>query len=430
MQILGLITENLASGSDHFGMNQSFFQQAMRAFKEIPFLGAIVLVLIVNLALASSNPFKAVDPEKLPSIHGWAYWATKDLLTRQDKPNVVVFGSSAVMQPLWWQEAAYRGSDVDLVSDHQSRYLGHVIQKYSPATSPNCFNFALPGAMPSDEYMIIQTMIKSNRQPKIIVMGLHPRDLMDNSFNCAASSKHYQYLSRYNPDLATSLLNLSMPQLWRRLAYQVESLLFLRQKKSEVQLVVSEEIESAEHPWLSCLPESPLSATDLKDKKLAIYVDEIEKGVWIAHPTSPYQYVDATFDCVRRFKKTNNELFVNQKAWLEMSLAACRKAGIGVVLVNMPRTEILSRVMPPGTYERHVQLIKSLAESYGDAYLDIDVSGRYRLDDYTDWIHMNAGGGRKVLDAIGEFIGKDNALAALISPDNTALATKERAHAL
>lgn len=411
-------------------MKQFSYQQAIRAFKEIPFLTAVVMVLLVNIALASSNPFKGINPEKLPSVHGWAYWATKDLLTRQDKPNVVVFGSSAVMQPLWWQEAAFRGSDVDLVSDHQSRYLAHVIHEYSPQTNANCFNYAMPGAMPSDEYMVIQTMITSGNKPKVIVMGLHPRDFMDNSFNCAASSKHYQYLSRYNPELATSLLDLSMPQIWRRLAYQIESVLFFRQRKNDMQLVLSDKIEAMEHPLLANFPESPLSNTDVKDKKLAIYVDEIEKGVWIAHPTSPYQYIDATYDCVRRFKKPNAELFANQKKWVEMSLALCKKEGIAVVLVNMPRTEILTRLMPQGTYERHVQLVKSLAQSFNAAYLDIDIPSRYRLDDYTDWIHMNAGGGKKVLDAIGEFIGKNNALAALISPDNQALATKERAHAL
>lgn len=384
--------------------------------KRLPIVGALFIVLAVNLLLFILNPLKSWEHYVEPTTRGWAWWATTDFLSRQQPANVVVFGSSAVMHPLWLQEAAFRNQDVEIVVDHQSRYLESVIKKYSPTAEPICFNFGLPGCMPSDDYMIMRALFKAERKPKIAVIGLHPRDLMDNTFSCAASSKHFQHMARFTD--AEPLLELSMPQFWRRMAYRLESLLFLKSKHDDIQQLLTDCLRPVTDRCFGGLPRNPLDGTAEEDRRLACYAIDIEKGVWIAHPTSPYWYVEATADCRKRFKKSNESLFENQKTWLKMCLDICKKEEIKAVIVNMPTTATVRQSMPPATRERHLRTVKELAAAYGCPFLDIDVEGRYEAQDFTDWIHMDASGGEKVLAAIGKFIGETSELSScLANPD-------------
>lgn len=389
--------------------NKPLNRQPGSIFRRLPILGALIIVLAINLFLAMANPLQKVDPESLPVGHGWAWWAANEYQKPNKHFDIVVFGSSAMMHPLWLGEATYRNEDVDLVVDHRSRCLEDAIKNVAPNAQPSCFNFAMPGAMPSDDYMIVNALFKKDKTPKLLVITLHPRDLMDNTFGAAASSRHYKYLSRFVEPKPPE--ELAMPELWRRIVYHLEQSLFIKSKNHDIQLLASEQIRTLVKPMLLQLPKSNLDAKANEDRKLAIYVDELQQGVWIAHPTAPYHFIEATDDCRKRFKKSNQGQFDNQIAWLKLCLDSCKHKGIKVVLVNTPATDMVKQIMPPGTYERHVGTIKLLAKEYGCPFLDADKDVKYGQTDFTDWIHMNGDGGMKVLQCIGTFIGDNKELA-------------------
>jgi hypothetical protein len=395
-------------------------------FRRLPILGALLIVLVVNLLLVAFNPLQKIDPESLPVGHGWAWWAANEFQKPAKSFNVVVFGSSAMMHPLWLGEATYRNEDVDLVVDHRSRCLEDAIKKGAPGTQPSCFNFAMPGVMPSDDYMVINALFKSDKKPNLVVISLHPRDLMDNTFGPAASSRHYKYLSRFVEPKPP--LELAMPELWRRLVYHVEQTMFIKSKNHDIQLIASEQIRSAVKPMLSQLPASKLDAKANEDRKLAIYVDELQQGVWIAHPTAPYHFINALDDCQRRFKKPNQEQFDNQSKWLKLCIETCQKQGIAVLLVNTPVTPMVKQLMPKGTYERHLSTIKNIAEEYNCGFLNTDEIANCQQLDFTDWIHMNGNGGIKVLQCIGAHIANDKQLQASLPHAKVQLAGKQQKH--
>ncbi|MBX9771889.1 MAG: DUF1574 family protein [Candidatus Obscuribacterales bacterium] len=390
--------------------NKPFNPKPGSIFSRLPIIGALIIVLALNLVLALANPLQKIDPENLPVGHGWAWWAANEYQKPDSTFNTVVFGSSAMMHPLWLGEATFRNEDVDLVVDHRSRCLEEAIKKGAPGTQPSCFNFAMPGAMPSDDYMIMKALFKSDKKPKLVVITLHPRDLMDNTFGSAATSRHYKYLSRFVD--TRPLLELAMPEVWRRLVYQLEQTLFIKSKNHDIQLLASESIGSAMKPLLAHLPKSQLDAKDNEDRKLAIYVDELQQGVWIAHPTAPYHFINALDDCLRRFKKPNDAQFKNQTTWLKMCLSTCKQEGIQVLLVNTPVTDTVKQLMPPGTYERHLSTIQALSVEYNCPVLNANEATQYEQTDFTDWIHMNGDGGQKVLGCIGKFIADNQQLKA------------------
>ncbi|MBX9666248.1 MAG: hypothetical protein K2X93_01460 [Candidatus Obscuribacterales bacterium] len=392
---------------------------------KIPIVGALFILVFANIALLIFDPIKRVDADSLPTIRSWVYWAATDYRQRQKTPDVVYLGSSVMMHPTWWQEATFRNKDVDLVADHTSHYGESMIGKYSGVNNLSCFNFGLPGAVPSDAYMIVKSLFKEEKKPKLVVLGMVPRDMVDNDFSHAGSSRHYRYLSRFVD--TTGMEELAVPNIWERPQYWVNDFLYLKGKSQPIQQVARHEAESLLAPALKSLPGSPLDRVTDEDRKFAMHHAELEKGVWVAHPTTPYFYVEAAdADCLKRYATPNNELFQNQKTWLDMTLKALKDDNIEVLVVNFPVTNMALRCMRDGVYDRHVSTLKAMAAKYDFGFLDAQASGKFLPEDFTDWAHMDASGGEKVHDLIGQYIGsKQKLVAKLGSAASTSVAGKE-----
>ena len=112
---------------------------------------AAALVVLANLLLVVTNPFKGVDPDSLPTLKSWVFWTTQDY--RQEvNPKVVMLGSSLLMNSVWMQEAEHLQKNVDIVVNRRTRYLESVISKYikgyEGTTAPDHVNNSTPWAKP------------------------------------------------------------------------------------------------------------------------------------------------------------------------------------------------------------------------------------------------------------------------------------------
>jgi hypothetical protein len=387
-------------------------------FKTVPILGALIILVGANIALLLGDPIKKIDVDSLPTIRTWSYWAAQDYREKPKAPDVVYVGSSVMMHPTWWQEAAYRGKDLDLVADHTSHYAEDQLKKYTGIRDLSCFKFGLPGAVPSDGYKITNEHFKGDRKPKVVVIGMVPRDMVDNDFGHAASSRHYRYLCRFVDQ--TGLEPLAVPNVWERPQYWVNDYIYFKGKSQPIQQVMRHGVEQFLAPVLKNLPGSPLDRVTDEDRKFAMHRAELEKGVWVAHPTTPYHYADvADADCMMRYATPNNELFENQKTWLEMNLKALRSEGIDVVLVNMPVTSLALRCMRDNVYDRHVDTLKSLANKYDCGYFDAQATAKFEPQDFTDWAHMDASGGEKLHALIAEYVASQKRFVAHLSGDSS-----------
>lgn len=382
---------------------------------------AVLLVVLANLVVSTIRPFDKVDPEALPSAKSWVYWATQEFLQKRDHPQVVMIGSSLVMNATWLQEAAHLNKDVDIVANHRTSYLESVIKKYLPAFNAQCYNFGLPGSMMSDDYMVIRALFRGEHKPAIAVIGLGPRDLMDCRFNCAASSKHFQYLERYSD--THDIVNLTMPQFWQRVNFVVKEFDYFVGKKWNLQIAAGETARNFFAPVIGSISrEGPLEFSNESNYRL-----EIAKGVWIAHPSqASYFFLDNTAEWKRRHRRTNDDLFNNQARFLDLALQTCRREGIEPLIVNMPIMDASRNTMHPAIYPRHVALLKNMADKYNCVYIDTNELATFVPEDFTDTCHMDASGGRKLLDVVGAAIGQHAQLAARIAgPQPTRVAGKQ-----
>lgn len=395
--------------------------------RTIPLIGALLILVAANSGLLILDPIKKIDVDSLPTIRTWSYWAAQDYRKQERAPDVVFVGSSVMMHPTWWSEATYRQEDVDLVADHVSHYSEAMLKSYAGINDVRCFNFGLPGAVPSDGYMITKSMFTGERKPKIVVIGMVPRDLVDNDFGHAASSRHYKYLSRFVD--TRGLQPLAVPNIWERPQYWIDDYIYFKGKSQPIQQVARHEAENLLEPILSKLPRSPLDKVTDEDRKFAMHRAELEKGFWVAHPTTPttpYYYAEiADADCMKRYATPNDELFENQKTWLEMNLKALRGEGIDVILVNMPVTSMAHRCMRDGVYERHVAMMKAFAKQYKCDFLDAQATALFDPQDFMDWAHMDSSGGEKLHKLIAEFIGGKQNLVARLAGAPSSVAARE-----
>lgn len=400
--------------------------QKFRLVTSRPVVIAALLLVVVNGLLYLTNPLSKVDPELLMGARSWAWWAVQDY--KKVQPDVVVTGSSMVMHPLWHQEAQYRQQNVELIVDHRSHFLESFLEK-AAGKPVKVFNFGLPGGMASDAFITIRAISQMQQQPKpkVAVICLCVRDMMDNSFGCAATSRHYDLFSRLAD--TSDVSELAVPKPLDKGRVLLRDAVFLKRKNKEVKAVLTAHTKEVTDQAYAHLPPSPLDqVSPEKSVKFAFQNDELEQGFWIAKPNVPRWYVEAGDDCRRRMRRTNDDVFNNQVAFLDLALKECRQNGIVPVLVNMPTSPTMKQAMKPGVYERHMNALNTLAKKWNIELIDAN-QNIYTPEDFTDWAHMHATGGEKAFGLIGRAIAANTvAVKQLASPSQLAT-TKEAGHA-
>jgi hypothetical protein len=98
-----------------------------------------------------------------------------------------------------------------------------------------------------------------------------------------------------------------------------------------------------------------------------------------------------------------------------------KQDGIKVLIVNMPLTKTNMALMPEGYYQEYLQVLQTTNDRYHCQLLDLNNDKSFETADFRDTAHMNASGGRKLIDRIVDRISEQPMRTALkkevISPD-------------
>lgn len=389
---------------------------------------ALLLVILANILLVLFDPFKNVDPDSLPTMKSWVFWTTQDYLHQKPSPKVVLLGSSLLMNSVWMQEAEHTQKNIDIAINHRTTYMESVIAKALGENKQDknaCFNFGLPGAMVSDDYMVVRTLFKAEHTPKVAVLCLGPRDLMDTSFSCAGATTHFKYLERFTD--TRDLLELSYQSAWPKINFLMREWIYFVGKKWHAQISTSEKIKQILAPTLPVMATKSLFNEKSEfDKQFAFNRSEVEKGVFIAKPNAQVvAFFDNGKDWRKRFKNSNDKMFANQLTWLNMTIALLKEKGVVPVIVNLPVSEKGMTCMPGNIYSRHVETLRATAKAQDITFIDCmqKENGKFEEADFTDYSHMDASGGKKIIDitvsqmlknaAVKEALGDEEKVNAL-----------------
>lgn len=371
-----------------------------RSRKGSVFLLALFLFAAVNAALVFAQPLKPIAVERIPAKPTWESQRT-DSYMKGVVPDAVLFGSSLMMIPIACRDADYLQRSIDPVLHPYSQYM-HDRALSSRGQDIKCFNFALPGGMISDHYMIVSSLFTDSRKPKLAVFGLSLRDFIDSGVECAAATPAYCYFSRYKTEREIDqMLPLSMPSIFNRGQYLADRYFYLFGKRLQLQVVSGDLIKALINSTLRS--DHIITLKDEENKpdsnpNAALKGTEVRPGMLVLQPDAFYPWQDNTREYKKRFKGPNTAMFDTQSRYFDLMLSQLHRQSVKVMLVNMPLTESNMKLMPRGSYDKYLALMHRAARG-GCIFIDLN-DGRFVASNFKDPVHMNGRGGKLLIDNI------------------------------
>lgn len=371
------------------------------------FLIAVVLFGAVSMMAAAAHLWQG-KPTDYP-YHSWTSWAIDDFLTQKRRPQMVFMGSSLMLVPLSGVDADFLNAKLDGSEHHHSAYFE---QEFAQVTGSkiSTFNFALPGEMPSDAYLITDFLLTGKKRPNVIVYGVGPRDFMDNLLPSPAATDPFRFLSRFGS--ISNIASLTMPEWTERLNYELGQFVYLYGERPDICRKWSVLIGSANDATLTAgVPEMPREIVHGMIPEYKPF--QLERKEAFFRPitqTELASFVDNLSEYRKRYKTLNMRTFLTQMNFFGNTLQAARQAGTHVVVVAMPITDLNRELIPDAAWNLYRNNLKSIATTSGASFVDFSESACFNRKDFSDTVHLHARGGRKFMDLLIERMADDQVL--------------------
>lgn len=389
------------------------------------FVAAVAFALLS--VVASAVHLWQAKPTDYP-YHSWTSWAIDDFLAQKQAPDMVLMGSSLMLVPLAGVDADYFNQKLDGADHHHSQY---VEKAFAPSVGApiKTFNFALPGEMPSDAYLITKLMLESKKTPDVIVYGVGPRDFMDNMLPSAASTDPFRFLSRF-VDI-DHIAGAALPGWVERFNYELGKLCYFYGERNDLCTQFGKLTTTALNALLP--PSDKLMSRTVVHSMLPEYKPfQLERTEAFFRPLSDTDlttFVDNLAEYKKRYKTLNRKTFDTQFTFLTNSVKAAREAGVHVVVVAMPITDLNRQLISDKAWDLYRNTVKSVATTNGASFVDFSESPDFNRKDFSDTVHLHARGGRKFLDLLMAQLASDRELlTALRKPQDVQLAGKSGGH--
>jgi hypothetical protein len=393
----------------------------MRQLLKSRFFIAAIAFAAVSLAAARAH-FCATAPTDFP-YKSWTAWAIDDFVSRTAAPRIVFLGSSLVLVPLAGVDADYLGKRLDGCEHHNSVYFE---RKFAERTGikASTFNFALPGEMPSDAYMIADYLLKGEKTPDVIVYGVGPRDFMDNLLPSPAATDPYRFLSRFGD--ITAWAPLMMPEKFERFNFEIGRALYLYGHKEDIVQTLSTNAAQA----LPLVANANAMDNETLHKLLPQYRPfELHRGEAFFRPSTAEErarFTDNLDEYKKRYKQLKWDTFLTQMRFFTETLSTARRHGSHVVVVAMPITDLNRQLLSKLSWDAYRSSIKAIARVEGASFVDFSEEPSFQRTDFGDTVHLHSGGGRRWLDMVIERLAQDDAVIAQLRAQPAALAAARR----
>ncbi len=373
---------------------------------------AALLLFSVAGAFSAAFEFGKQRPENFPFM-SWTGWTINDFLKQEKCPELVFLGSSLVLVPLDGVDADYLNRRVDGSQHHHSAFFE---KKLSEKTGINfkSFNFALPGEMPSDAYLIVNNLFKGNKTPNLIVYGVGPRDFLDNMLPSPSATDPYRYVSRFDDQSKTA--DLAMPELFDRLNFELGKLSYFYGAREDLSAVALRTLDSFINSALPLPAQTSALSFDDRHHLLPDFRPcEMLKGqAWFRPSTAADHavFVDNLAEYKKRYAKMKWDTYICQMRFFANMIDRANERGIKVVIVTMPITELNRSLLSPLAWNAYRSGVIGMAKRKGATVVDFSNSNEFTQADFGDTVHLHSGGGKKLLELLSERLSMDSAFCA------------------
>lgn len=380
-------------------------------------VGAFLALNLAGSRLCSLEFFQKYDPlqNSEPARAARAY-------NTDQFPEAVFLGSSLV-------NAALVNADPAFLTPALSR--GGIECGAGGRRPPSMrhFNWAISGQHPSDAYYVTKTLLGGARKPKLVIYGLAPRDLMNNSLPTPASTETVRLFSRnWNvftlpaatfvdvTDRATFSLNRILFQRDRRdcfvnMAKECLNNLLCAANPDSAASKASESSRATGNqsaPARGGAPARSLPAPEakalpsckspgLETNGMKVPAGFVPTKEWTEKVQHVIYYV--------AYRPFNEEKYRGQLSFLDAIVEHCSRQEIALVLLKMPLREKDIAIMPDGLLERYNRDVDLVAKKYGACVVDMNREHKFDDGDFADLVHLSPAGAeifrRQLVQALG-----------------------------
>lgn len=382
------------------------------------FVLAVATFLAISL-VAQILQLGKVRAEDFPFMT-WTGWTIRDFLKLSKAPDVVLLGSSLVLVPFAGADADALKHRIDGSQHHRSLYFE---SKFAEATAKkiNCFNFALPGEMPTDAYLIVRNLLTgknaaSKGLPKVIIYGVGPRDFLDNLLPSPAATDPYRNLIRFGS--AEPYMDKMLPDPLEKLDYHLGRICYFygqRDAFSDLFYRDGKQALDALFPFLSVVPE--LTHDEYRALLPEFRPCEVKSGTTYFRPTTPAERtstIDNLGEYRKRYKSLKWDTYLTQLEFFSKTLKLARQNGIQAVVVSMPITQANRDLLSQMSWDAYKAGVAAVAKRNGAIYLDLHNPAVYPQSDFSDTVHLHSGGGAKLIVELVERLSANEKITAVL----------------
>lgn len=416
-------------------------------------LAALVLFVVANIFIFGqfANHDKELtvqiltdNPNEKRQEGRWVWWVSRNYLKDHPDAEVALMGSSQMSSAVYSAECNYLNKDVDCVTDKKSEKLSDMLGSRL-GVNPKTYVFAMGGAMASDHYLLAKSLFTKKHKPKLVVVGLNPRDFIDNTMSSVSSTEPFYFLAPYVnlgelancafkdpierlewaindhlPIMATGrIIKEAIPKLSKNLS----NLVALSLTGKEIPDAVEEKV--TEKPNNIAQKEEKTTVDILN----AVYgkQSEVKPGTWVLPPQKSYAFLNNMHEYERRYKDPYPATYTPQKKFFKAFLKHLKDENIEVLVLGMPSLWPNRELLPDQFWSDFRNFISSSCSEYGATFVDLsNKDKRFNNRCYLDTVHLNQKGGAKLLEDIANQITKSKRLAQSLKQSDSQKSIADR----
>ncbi len=248
--------------------------------------------------------------------------------------------------------------------------------------------------------------VSQARKPKVLVLGIAPRDFIDNKIHNLGDTEPFMFYQRYvnfDDDVARAYTN-PISKLMGEIEWRIGRLP-LRRFHSAVAGLFAE-------------PESIEKTRKESENQLRSALSSRVSRVFPGDIVVPATLVEGCFDNTReyssRYKNPHPKHFKNQLFFFEETLKRMKAQNIQVFVVDMPTMVQNRSMLPIPFWTNYTKQMKNVCDRQNAQYLFLSASPDFNVKDFVDTVHLNFRGGAKLLNIIADEIARRPQLSSAL----------------
>lgn len=272
------------------------------------FLGLIVVTRFftaAHTAVLSKETITASDSETRQQGK-WPWWLSRAYVLRSHPPDIAVLGSSQIGAATYSADAKLLRENLDCVTYRKIATLEQELFKRTGQRFQVC-NLSMGGEMVSDALLFSRALFVGKRNPGLVIIGISPRDFIDNDLSSPSATDPFEFLSPYVN--LSDLSSAAYPNFFSYLGWLIDQNIPFKKEQANLaeclKQFANDRLPAAVPVAAAKKGESESGASTGKQKLLlqAISgcVGEVKPGEWIVPAASPPLFMDNTREYLHRY---------------------------------------------------------------------------------------------------------------------------------